>query len=46
VTPRLWSDACELAEQVVDALVVEDGPDEEAAQEAAEQLHDLLRPSV
>lgn len=46
VTPKLWAQACELAERVVDALVEGDEPDEEAAMEAAAKLHELLRPTV
>jgi len=46
ITPRLWQQIVEAADVVVDALVGEDGPDEEAAMAAAERLHELLRPTV
>lgn len=46
VTPTLWQRTCDLAEQVVDALVLDDGPDHEAAMDAAARLHELLRPHV
>ena len=46
VQPRLWEQTCALAERVADALGGDDGPDEEAAQAAAGELHDLLRPYV
>jgi hypothetical protein len=46
VSPKLWSDTCELAEQIVDALVDDDNPDPVGVVEAAERLHELLRPNV
>ncbi|MEX0848057.1 MAG: hypothetical protein WD023_09790 [Ilumatobacteraceae bacterium] len=46
VTPRSWQQIVDAADEVVDALVHEAGPDEEAAMAAAERLHELLRPTV
>lgn len=46
ITPRLWQQIVDAADEVVDALVGEAGPDEEAAMAAAERLHELLRPTV
>jgi len=46
VDVRLWKRTCELAEELADALAGEDEPDEEAAMEVAEELHDLLRPFI
>lgn len=46
VTPKLWHRTCELADEIVDALVDDDGPDHDAAMRAAAQLHELLRPHV
>jgi hypothetical protein len=46
VQPRLWEQTCTLAERLADALAGDDGPDEDAAQTAAGELHDLLRPYV
>ena len=46
VAPKLWQRTVDLAEQIVDALVAEEGPDHEAAMEAAAELHELLRPNV
>jgi hypothetical protein len=46
VTPKLWQRTCELAEDIVDALVDDDGPDHQAAMDAASTLLELLRPHV
>lgn len=46
VPPRLWQRTCELADRLTDALVEHDEPDVDAAMQAAEALHDLLRPHV
>lgn len=46
VDARLWSRTCELADEVADALAGEAEPDVDTAQQAAEDLHDLLRPYV
>ena len=46
VDPKLWSRTCELADDLAGALVDDDEPDEQAAMEIAEQLHDLLRPYI
>ncbi|MBI4933943.1 MAG: hypothetical protein HY828_08700 [Actinobacteria bacterium] len=46
VDQRLWERTCELADQLAGALVDDDVPDEQAAQEIAESLHDLLRPYI
>jgi hypothetical protein len=46
VEQRLWERTCELADQLAGALVDDDVPDEQAAQELAEALHDLLRPYI
>ncbi|MFZ4719690.1 MAG: hypothetical protein ACOYMR_09710 [Ilumatobacteraceae bacterium] len=43
---RLWQRTCELADDLAGALADSDVPDEEAAQQIAEQLHDLLRPYI
>ncbi|MFN8021985.1 MAG: hypothetical protein U0Q03_10700 [Acidimicrobiales bacterium] len=46
VTPKLWRRTCELADEIVDALVDGDVPDHDAAMDAAAQLLELLRPHV
>ena len=47
VQPRLWEQTCALAERLADALgEATTDPDEDAAQSAAGELHDLLRPYV
>lgn len=46
VAPKLWQRTCELADEIVDALVDDDGPDHDAAMDAAAKLHELLRPNV
>lgn len=46
VAPKLWKQTCELADEVVDALVDGDDPDPQGVIEAAERLHELLRPNV
>ncbi len=46
VTPKLWQRTCELAEEIVDALVDGEEPDHDAAMESAAKLHELLRPHV
>lgn len=46
VESRLWARTCELAEELVAALVDGDEPDEETVTEVATDLHDLLRPFV
>lgn len=46
VVPRLWTDACTLADRVADALAELSGPDEVTAMAAAADLHELLRPHV
>ncbi len=46
VDPRLWQRACTLADDLAGALVDGDEPDEAAAMDLAEELHDLLRPYV
>lgn len=46
VDPRLWKRTCELAEELADALAGEEEPDEDAALDVAEELHDLLRPFI
>jgi hypothetical protein len=46
VDGRLWSRTCELAEELVDALVEGDEPELDEAREIAQELHDLLRPFV
>jgi hypothetical protein len=46
VQPRLWQRTCELADELTDALVEHDEPDTDAAMQAAQALHDLLRPHV
>ncbi len=46
VTTKLWQRTCELAEDIVDALVDDDEPDHQAAMGSAAQLHELLRPHV
>ena len=46
VTPKLWQRTCELAEDIVDALVDDEGPDLQGAMESASSLLELLRPHV
>lgn len=46
VERRLWERACALAGEISDALIAGESPDTELAQEAAAELHDLLRPYV
>ena len=46
VEPRLWARTCELAEELTDALVEDDVPNEEAATEVAAELYELLRPFI
>jgi hypothetical protein len=46
VDSRLWVRTCEMAEELVDALVEGDEPDVDEAQAIAGDLHDLLRPFV
>ena len=46
VDARLWGRTCELAEELVDALVEADEPDLDQAKLIAADLHDLLRPFV
>lgn len=46
VDSRLWVRTCEMAEELVDALVEGDEPDVDEAQAIAQDLHDLLRPYV
>jgi hypothetical protein len=46
VEPHLWERTCALADELAGALVDDDVPDEQAAQEIAEALHDLLRPYI
>ena len=46
VDQRLWERTCALADELAGALVDDDVPDEQAAQEIAEALHDLLRPYI
>ncbi len=46
VDPRLWLRSCELADELAGALADGELPDEEAAREVAEELHDLLRPFI
>jgi hypothetical protein len=46
VAPKLWQRTCELADEIVDALIDETGPDHDAAMTAAARLHELLRPNV
>jgi hypothetical protein len=46
VDARLWTRTCELAEELVGAIVDHDEPDEPAVTEVATELHDLLRPYV
>ena len=43
---RLWRRTCQLADELADALTLDEEPDEEAAMAVAEQLHDLLRPYI
>jgi hypothetical protein len=46
VDGRLWVRTCELAEELVGALVDHEEPDEAAVTEVASDLHDLLRPFI
>jgi len=46
VAPRLWQQTCGLADQLVDALTADEGPERDEAMALATQLHDLLRPYV
>lgn len=46
VTPKLWERTIDLADEIVDALVEEGGPDHGDAMDAAAKLHELLRPHV
>lgn len=46
VERRLWERACALAGEISDALIGGESPDTELAQEAAAELHALLRPYV
>jgi hypothetical protein len=46
VQPKLWQQTCEVAEELVDALVEGDEPDFDAAMASAESLYELLRPHV
>jgi len=46
VDVRLWKRVCELADELAGALVDDDTPDEDAAMDIAEELHDLLRPYI
>ncbi|HQV58864.1 MAG TPA: hypothetical protein PKV27_12680, partial [Ilumatobacteraceae bacterium] len=46
VDQALWRRTRGIAERVVAALVDGDYPDTEAAQQAAQELHDLLRPYI
>lgn len=46
VAPQLWRATCLLADRLVDALVDDGGPDREAAEAAAGELYELLRPVV
>ena len=46
VDNRLWTQVCELADELAGALVDDDVPDEDAAKIIAGELHDLLRPFV
>jgi hypothetical protein len=46
VDSRLWGRTCELAEELVDALVEGDEPELDDAKSIAGELHDLLRPFV
>jgi isopentenyldiphosphate isomerase len=46
VTARLWRLTCELAEDIVDALVDDEEPDHDAAMASAAKLHELLRSHV
>lgn len=46
VDVRLWHRTCALAEALADALAGDEQPDAEVAQQAAADLHDLLRPFI
>jgi hypothetical protein len=46
VEKPLWTRTCALAEELVAALVDGDRPEHEAAEQIADELHDLLRPYV
>lgn len=46
VAPKLWQRTVELADEIVDALVADDGPEHADAMDAAAKLHELLRPHV
>jgi hypothetical protein len=46
VDVRLWQRSCELADELAGALADDELPDEDAAREVAEELHDLLRPYI
>lgn len=46
VERHLWERTCRLADELADALVGGDDPDQEVASEVAAELHDLLRPYV
>jgi hypothetical protein len=46
VDGRLWARTCELAEELVGAVVDGDEPDEAEVTQVAAELHDLLRPYV
>lgn len=46
VAPKLWERTIDLADEIVDALVEEGGPDHGEAMDAAAKLHELLRPHV
>lgn len=46
VDVRLWQRTCELADELAGALADDVTPNEDAAREVAEQLHDLLRPYI
>lgn len=46
VDVRLWQRTCALAEALADALAGDEQPDSDVAQQAAADLHDLLRPFI
>lgn len=46
VERRLWERACQLAGEISDALIGDQQPDDDVAQQAASELYDLLRPFV
>jgi len=46
VERRLWGRSCELAEELVEALVGDEPPDHDEATRLAGELHDLLRPYI